>query len=49
MYLVSDDLNWTGPAELVLAGPNGNAGCKSACFANLDGNQGNQILESQSG
>ncbi|THU84946.1 thaumatin-like protein [Dendrothele bispora CBS 962.96] len=33
------DLNPDCPSELVLTGPNGNAGCKSACFANLDGNQ----------
>lgn len=34
------DLNPDCPAELAgPAGANGNAGCKSACFANLDGNQ----------
>ncbi|KAJ7584236.1 thaumatin [Mycena floridula] len=33
------DLNPNCPAELQTTGPDGIVGCKSACFANLDGNQ----------
>ncbi|KAF5358621.1 hypothetical protein D9758_007654 [Tetrapyrgos nigripes] len=33
------DLNANCPTELAQSGSNGVVGCKSACFANLDGNQ----------